>query len=98
MAIAAGDSRTAALRAVRVPTLVLHGSEDKLIDPSGGRRTAEAIPGARFVLLDGMGHDDPPAYWDQIVQLVTQHAHAHPTMSEAVAEAALDSLGRVLHI
>ena len=57
-----------------LPALVLHGSEDKLIDPSGGRRTAEAIPGARFVLLDGMGHDYPPAYWDQIVHLVTEHA------------------------
>jgi pimeloyl-ACP methyl ester carboxylesterase len=79
MAIAAGDSRTAALREVRVPTLVLHGSEDKLIDPSGGRRTAEAIPGAHFVLLEGMGHDYPPAYWDQIVQLVTKHARAAVT-------------------
>jgi pimeloyl-ACP methyl ester carboxylesterase len=79
MAIASGSSRTDALRAVRVPTLVLHGSEDKLVDPSGGRRTAEAIPGARFVLLDGMGHDYPPAYWDQIVALVTEHARRAPT-------------------
>ena len=74
--IAAGDSRTAALRNVRIPTLVVHGSEDKLIDPSGGRRTAEVVPGARFVLLDGMGHDYPPAYWDEIVRLVTEHARA----------------------
>jgi len=79
MAIASGDSRTAALREVRIPALVLHGGEDKLIDPSGGRRTAEAIPGARFVLLDGMGHDYPPAYWDQIVHLVTEHARAAGT-------------------
>ena len=79
MAIASGDSRTAALREVRVPTLVLHGSEDKLIDPSGGRRTAEAIPGAHFVLLEGMGHDYPPAYWDQIVHLVTEHARTAGT-------------------
>ena len=50
----------------------------RLIDPSGGRRTAEAIPGARFVLIDGMGHDYPPQLWDQIVHLVTQHAHAAP--------------------
>jgi len=76
MAIAAGDSRTAALRNVRIPTLVVHGSEDKLIDPSGSRRTAEVVPGARFVLLDGMGHDYPPAYWDEIVRLVTEHARA----------------------
>jgi pimeloyl-ACP methyl ester carboxylesterase len=76
MAIASGDSRTAALHDVRLPALVLHGSADKLIDPSGGRRTAESIPGARFVLLDGMGHDYPPAYWDEIVHLVTTHARA----------------------
>jgi pimeloyl-ACP methyl ester carboxylesterase len=76
MAITAGGSRTTSLRDVRVPTLVVHGSADKLIDPSGGRRTAEAIPGARFVLIDGLGHDYPPAYWDQIVHLVTEHAYA----------------------
>jgi pimeloyl-ACP methyl ester carboxylesterase len=76
MAIFTASSRTEALRQVRVPTLVLHGTEDKLVDPSGGRRTAEAVPGARFVLIDGMGHDYPPQLWDQIVQLVTQHARA----------------------
>ena len=79
MAIVAGSSRTEALRDVRVPTLVLHGSADRLVDPSGGRRTAEAIPGARFVLIDGMGHDYPPQLWDQIVALVSEHARAaHP--------------------
>ena len=70
MATATAPSRTDALRRVRIPTLVVHGSEDKLIDASGGRRTAEAIPGARFVLIDGMGHDYPPQLWDQYVQLV----------------------------
>ena len=74
MAIAGGRQPDCGARDVRVPALVLHGSEDKLIDPSGGRRTAEAIPGARFVLIEGMGHDYPPAYWDQIVRLVTEHA------------------------
>jgi pimeloyl-ACP methyl ester carboxylesterase len=78
MAIAAASSRTAALRGVRVPALVLHGSEDKLIDASGGRRTAEAIPGARFVLIEGMGHDYPPQLWDQIVRHVTEHARGTP--------------------
>jgi pimeloyl-ACP methyl ester carboxylesterase len=76
VAIAAGASRTEALRGGHVPTLVLHGSEDTLIDASGGRRTAEAIPGARFVLIDGLGHDYPPAYWDELVRLVTEHARA----------------------
>jgi pimeloyl-ACP methyl ester carboxylesterase len=70
-----GDgSRTAALANVTVPALVLHGDQDRLIDISGGRRTAEAIPGARFVTLEGMGHDYPPAYWPRIVELVAEHA------------------------
>ena len=61
---------------VTVPTLVMHGSADTLLDPSGGRRTAELIPGARFVLLEGMGHDYPEAYWDEWVDLVTTHVAA----------------------
>ena len=73
MAIIASGSRTAGLGQVRVPALVVHGSADTLVDPSGGRRTADAIPGARFVLLDGMGHDTPPQYWDEMVDLVTAH-------------------------
>ena len=67
-------SRADGLRNVTVPALVMHGSADTLLDPSGGRRTAELIPGARFVLLEGMGHDYPEAYWDEWVDLVTAHA------------------------
>jgi pimeloyl-ACP methyl ester carboxylesterase len=76
MAVTASGSRAAGLAQVQVPTLVMHGSADKLIDPSGGRRTTELIPGARFVLMEGMGHDYPQAYWDEWVQLVTDHALA----------------------
>jgi pimeloyl-ACP methyl ester carboxylesterase len=76
MAITADGSRADGLRTVRVPTLVLHGSADTLIEPSGGERTAELVPGARFVLIDGMGHDYPTVYWDQLVDLVTDHAAA----------------------
>jgi pimeloyl-ACP methyl ester carboxylesterase len=66
-AVLADGSRTEALRQVTTPTLVLHGSRDTLIDPSGGRRTAEVIPGAQYVEIDGMGHDYPPAVWDRWV-------------------------------
>lgn len=76
MAIIASPSRTSALHDVQVPALVLHGDADKLVDISGGRRTAEAIPGARFVVMEGMGHDYPPQYWDRWVHLVTDHARA----------------------
>jgi pimeloyl-ACP methyl ester carboxylesterase len=58
-------SRADGLRKVRLPALVIHGSRDTLIEPSGGRRTAELIPGARYVEIDGMGHDYPPAVWSQ---------------------------------
>ena len=57
-----------------MPTLVIHGSADTLIDPIGGRRTAELIPGARFELIEGMGHDYPPELWERWVDLVVGHA------------------------
>jgi pimeloyl-ACP methyl ester carboxylesterase len=72
----ASGSRTAALAHVRVPTLVIHGDADTLIDQSGGRRTAETIPGATFVLIEGMGHDYPPQLWDRLTSLVADHARA----------------------
>jgi pimeloyl-ACP methyl ester carboxylesterase len=74
MAIMGSPRRSKALRSVRVPALVMHGDADRLVDISGGRRTAEAIPGARFEVLEGMGHDYPPDYWDRWVKLVTEHA------------------------
>jgi pimeloyl-ACP methyl ester carboxylesterase len=66
-AVMSGPSRDEELRALDVPTLVLHGSRDTLIDPSGGRHTAEVIPGARFHQIEGMGHDYPPAVWPEWV-------------------------------
>lgn len=76
-AVLADGSRADALRTVTVPTLVLHGSRDALIDPSGGRRTAELIPGARFHLIEGMGHDYPPAVWDEWVRVWAAFAAEH---------------------
>jgi pimeloyl-ACP methyl ester carboxylesterase len=73
-AVGRSGSRTEALRSVDIPTLVIHGDQDRLIDPSGGRRTAEVIPGATFVLIEGMGHDYPPVFWERIVSLVSDHA------------------------
>ena len=73
MAIIASGSRTADLGRVRLPTLVIHGDADTLVDASGGRRTAEAIPGARFVLVEGMGHDMAPDYWDEMIDLMSSH-------------------------
>ncbi len=71
LAIRASAPRARLLREVIVPALVMHGSADTLITPSGGERTAELIPGARFVLVDGMGHDYPPQLWRRWVDEVT---------------------------
>jgi pimeloyl-ACP methyl ester carboxylesterase len=63
--VASGD-RTERLRLLKVSTLVIHGLADRMCDPSGGRATAEAIPGAELVLIDGMGHDLPPGLRSQL--------------------------------
>jgi pimeloyl-ACP methyl ester carboxylesterase len=60
MAVTTQENRTQRLHAVRVPTLVVHGTADRMVHPSGGRATAAAIPGAELLLVDGMGHDLPP--------------------------------------
>ncbi|MGW2827010.1 alpha/beta fold hydrolase [Streptomyces sp. NPDC001443] len=60
-------SRADELRALRVPTLVIHGLDDTLIDPSGGRRTAELVPGAELLLIPDMGHDRPRELWPEII-------------------------------
>jgi pimeloyl-ACP methyl ester carboxylesterase len=74
LAVGASGSRADGLRRLAVPTLVMHGSADTLLDPIGGRRTAELIPGARFELIEGMGHDYPPGLWERWVDLVAGHA------------------------
>jgi pimeloyl-ACP methyl ester carboxylesterase len=68
-------SRAEALRTLDVPTLVIHGLDDTLIDPSGGRRTAELVPGARLLLVENMGHDRPPALWPRLVDAISEHTN-----------------------
>ncbi|HYF60845.1 MAG TPA: alpha/beta hydrolase [Burkholderiaceae bacterium] len=75
-AIGRSPARAEALASVRVPFLVVHGDRDRLVEVDGGRRTAAAVPGARFELVEGMGHDYPPMFWDRTVELITSHAKA----------------------
>ena len=75
-AVGRDGSRSEELANVRLPVLVLHGSRDTLIDPSGGRRTAELIPGARYVEIEAMGHDYPPPVWRQWVDVWADFARA----------------------
>ena len=76
MAIMTAPPRADGLRALDVPTLVVHGSADTLIGPDAGRRTAELVPNARFELVEGMGHDYPPELWDRLSSLFAGHALA----------------------
>jgi len=57
-----------------VPTTVIHGTDDILVDVSGGKATAAAIPGARLELIEGMGHDLPAQLWPRFVELITETA------------------------
>jgi pimeloyl-ACP methyl ester carboxylesterase len=69
-AIIASGNRRKEIRRITAPTLVIHGDEDKMVGKSGGRATARAIPGAKLLLIKGMGHDLPPAAWPQIIDAI----------------------------
>jgi pimeloyl-ACP methyl ester carboxylesterase len=75
-AIVASGDRTKTLGKIQAPTLVIHGTVDKMIRPSGGKATARAIPGARLKMIEGMGHDLPRGVWPIIVDAVAEHARA----------------------
>jgi len=64
-------------RQIKKPTLVVHGSCDKLLPPSHGRAVARAIHGAKFKLIDGMGHDIPDALAPQLAELYARHMTLH---------------------
>ncbi|GAB2943273.1 alpha/beta fold hydrolase [Streptomyces sundarbansensis] len=72
-AMVLSGSRADALRELRVPTMVIHGLDDTLIDPSGGRRTAELVPGAELLLVPDMGHDRPRELWPDLIDAVVSH-------------------------
>jgi pimeloyl-ACP methyl ester carboxylesterase len=77
VAVIASGSRSYLLRNVTVPTLVLHGSIDPLVPPAAGRDTADLVPGAEYVEIDGMGHDIPLGLWDTIAEHMASHAKAN---------------------
>jgi pimeloyl-ACP methyl ester carboxylesterase len=70
MAVGFAPDRTPQLRRLDIPTLVIHGESDPLIDPSGGRATAAAVPGAVLWMIPGMGHDLPSAFYAEIADRV----------------------------
>jgi pimeloyl-ACP methyl ester carboxylesterase len=74
-AILASGSRKQRLGQVKAPTLVIHGTIDPLVHPDGGMDTAASIPGAKLLMIEGMGHALPIPMWPQIIDAIDRHAH-----------------------
>jgi pimeloyl-ACP methyl ester carboxylesterase len=74
-AILASGSRKERLKSLKTPTLVIHGTVDPLVRPEGGRETAAVIPGAKLLMIQGMGHATPIPMWPQVIGAIADHAH-----------------------
>jgi pimeloyl-ACP methyl ester carboxylesterase len=77
-AIMASPDRTDALRGLNVPTLVVHGTHDKLVLPSGGVATVDAVPGARLLMFNDMGHDLPHTRNDELIDAIKRNTERAP--------------------
>lgn len=75
-AILTSGDRSAALRSLAMPAMVIHGTDDPLIPAAAGRHTADMIPGARLEMIKGMGHDLAESLCPQLARLMASHAHA----------------------
>ena len=73
-AVVASPDRTEGLHKVNVPTVVIHGADDPLVNVSGGEATATAIPGASLLIIPGMGHDLPTPLWTKIADAIVANA------------------------
>ena len=73
-AIVVSPDRSPGLRALTIPTLVIHGEDDPLVQVDGGLATAKTVPGARLVVVPGMGHDLPQQLWPRLVDEIVTHA------------------------
>lgn len=72
-AIYASGDRSVGLSVLEVPMLVIHGRDDTLITPDGGERTADLVPGSRYLLLSDMGHDHPAPLWPVLAEAIGGH-------------------------
>ncbi|MGI9024311.1 MAG: alpha/beta fold hydrolase [Burkholderiaceae bacterium] len=73
-AFLASGNRSPALRALSVPTLVIHGDVDPLVPLAAGKETAAVIPDAHLHVIAGMGHALPMPIWNEIVEAIARHA------------------------
>ncbi len=87
MAVMASGDRTRELAKITAPTQVIHGRDDRLIPARAGRNTAAAIQRAKLELIDGMGHDLPPALWERVCELIVRNAgRAQPAPAGVVSD------------
>jgi pimeloyl-ACP methyl ester carboxylesterase len=82
-AIAAAGPRAEALGQLRAPTLVIHGADDPLVPLAAGRATAAAVPGARLVVVPGLGHSLPAGSWPILVDEIVAHVEAAQARARA---------------
>lgn len=85
LAIIASGDRRKLLRTISAPTLVIHGADDPLVPLAAGRDTAQQIPGASLLVIDGMGHDLPEALLPRLVQAIADHCWRSAPVVQAVA-------------
>ncbi len=76
-AIVASGSRSGGLAQIDIPTLVIHGTADTLVQPTGGERTAEVVPDAKLLVVEGMGHDLARPLWPQVIEAFVGLAARH---------------------
>ena len=76
LAICATSDVSELIKTISVPTLVVHGADDVLIPPEFGQVTAELIPGATFKVIEGMGHDIPPALGQPLSSIIIDHLNS----------------------
>ena len=73
MAVIAHGYQKSAIESIKAPTLVIHGDKDPFMPVEGGRETARLIPGAKLLIIEGMGHDLPKGVWSEITTAITGH-------------------------
>jgi proline iminopeptidase len=85
LAIIASGDRRKLLRTIKTPTLVIHGAADPLVPLAAGRDTAQNIPGAELLVIEGMGHDFPEALMPGLAKAIADHCDKSGVTAPAVA-------------
>ena len=73
LAVLKNGYRKSSIASIKAPTLVIHGDGDPLMAVEGGKETAQLIPGAKLLIINGMGHDMPKEAWPKIIDAISSH-------------------------